>query len=342
MYDKLDDYIGESLTYKQMCETLGSKYQKGNGKDSQLKDIQRYYQLEKVKTKYKIIEKYEEPLEKEDNRRSVFYDDLEVVILYALSEESGRDVNWSVGKSLLLANFVNENFKYCNDKTIGDMSKALEVDRNYMYDFYNISRAKFKKIFEAALKRMERKGLVDVTFDCTMVCKRVPKVMLNDIGEPVISENGKMQYEVKKEYREATKDEREAIAKASKETLKELEVSDTQECFRQGKWGKYRKIMKSKLSKSINIDFYYKGYSIVKNEEYVQETISDLKRDICATSINSKAIKAIKESNNKNYIRDIEDRDILTDYLINENAISIITIIKNMSIADEESDNLPF
>lgn len=71
MYDKLNNYIGEMITYKQMCEILGLKYYTGGkAKKLQIEDIFRYYDIEKIKTKYMIHDKYETPYAKEDKRKS--------------------------------------------------------------------------------------------------------------------------------------------------------------------------------------------------------------------------------------------------------------------------------
>ena len=71
MYDELNNYIGQELTYKNMTEILGMKYYKGgSSKIRQLKEIQCYYKLKKKKNKYKIIKKYETPLKRENAREN--------------------------------------------------------------------------------------------------------------------------------------------------------------------------------------------------------------------------------------------------------------------------------
>lgn len=65
----LDKYINKQITYKDLCSILNIKYTSSNSKTRQLEYIQCYYQLEKIKTKYKIIKKYEQPLEYVDKRK---------------------------------------------------------------------------------------------------------------------------------------------------------------------------------------------------------------------------------------------------------------------------------
>lgn len=70
MYKQLEEYVGSSITYKQMCEVLNLKYYSGGkSKQLQIKDIGRYYELYKVKTKHMIVSKRECVLEKQDKRK---------------------------------------------------------------------------------------------------------------------------------------------------------------------------------------------------------------------------------------------------------------------------------
>lgn len=68
MYQELESYIGQQLTYKKMCEILHIEPKTGNTKISQIKDISRYYKIIKEKTKFTIEEKYDVPLENENIR----------------------------------------------------------------------------------------------------------------------------------------------------------------------------------------------------------------------------------------------------------------------------------
>lgn len=69
MYKELENYVGDSLTYRKICDICNLKYQKGNSKISQIKDIQRYFEINKVKTRYNFIRKYDNPLPKDDMRK---------------------------------------------------------------------------------------------------------------------------------------------------------------------------------------------------------------------------------------------------------------------------------
>ena len=70
MYDELDVYLEneKGITYKEICELTGIKYTNGKSKTLQLKDIERYYRMNKIKTRFVILEKYSVPILKEDKR----------------------------------------------------------------------------------------------------------------------------------------------------------------------------------------------------------------------------------------------------------------------------------
>ena len=115
MYKELENLIGESITYKQICELTGIKYYTvGKSKKLQIEDIERYYKLKKVKTKYNIIEKYEKPLEKIDNRcngnNTKYGDDIETIVLYKLQNEESDVYECTISQALLLCNLINKNY----------------------------------------------------------------------------------------------------------------------------------------------------------------------------------------------------------------------------------------
>ena len=61
--------------YKELCNLLNENPKTGNSKNAQLKEWQRYFEFERPKYKqsYIILDIYDEPLDKEDNRKSGNY-----------------------------------------------------------------------------------------------------------------------------------------------------------------------------------------------------------------------------------------------------------------------------
>lgn len=109
--NRLDKYINQTLSYKQLTDILEIKYYKGDSKQRQLNEIQQYYELEKIKTKYHIISKHDTPIPLVDNRQSIYYDDLEIIILYALKNSNQSYNVWSVSQALFVTTLVNNNYR---------------------------------------------------------------------------------------------------------------------------------------------------------------------------------------------------------------------------------------
>lgn len=57
--DRLNEYIGVLLSYKQICNILEIEYTNSNSKKKQLKLISCYYEIEKINNKYKILKRNE-------------------------------------------------------------------------------------------------------------------------------------------------------------------------------------------------------------------------------------------------------------------------------------------
>ena len=338
----LDNHIGEEITYKQLCTILDIKYNAGgNAKIKQLNYIQCYYELEKNKTKYKIVQKYEIPLEYEDNRKSIYYDDLESIILFVLDSTDSKCVNWSISRALKLTAMVNSNYSI-GRIDLTNTSKALEVDKEGIDNFYLMTYGKLRAIFENVLKSMKRKCLIDFSID-TMVCKKETNIQYNELREPTLDEHGNILYTVDKIYREATIEEQEKILEIGRETLLEMGCTSTQDCFIHRKWNKYKNMMNEKLRERCNIEFSDNGYTIVKNTKGINKEVSNILEH--KDNLNKLIINALSTSTNKLLPEDAENRDILVNGLINiHTTLDLKNIIKNILKLEqeEERDILPF
>lgn len=337
----LDNYKKKELSYKELCGILDIKYTSGEAKTRQLEYIQCYYKLEKIKTKYKIVKKYEQPLEYIDLRQSPYYDDIEALILYALDSSENNCVNWSISKALRLTSMINTNY-YLGREKLSDTSTVLEVDKQDLENFYIMTYNKLRAIFENVLKSMKRKYLIDFSID-TMICKKETNIKYNDLNEPELNEYGNIIYTVDKIYREATVEEQEKILQIGRETLLEMGYNNIQECFIHKQWDKYKNKMNSKLRKRCNIEFSYNGYTIVKNTKAIEKEVSNIFEH--KHRLNKLIVEALYKSKDKLLPEDVEDREVLIDSLINiHTTLDLKNAIKNILRLEEEEekDVLPF
>ena len=301
MYEVLDDYVGkeEGLTYKKLCEILDLKYYKGGtSKMAQIKDIERYYKMEKVKTKYKIIEKRKSPIEKTDNRHdggnTKYGDDIETILLYKLQTETSNVFECTISQALLLCNLINENYNV-GRKNIPLTSKVLELDEKIIYGFYDNTSKKLKDTFERALNKMRSKALISYEKRTKVAYKHVC-IEENECGLPLLDENDMLSYKIEDIHRYASESERRLIIECEAYALNSLECKSKQEVFLSHLWNDYMKILNGRLLKLSNIKYYYEVYNIVINHEQVNKFIKYIEQEEAKKNLNSKIVTSLEKS----------------------------------------------
>lgn len=332
MYEQLDNYIGELISYKSICEETGIKYQKGNGKDSQLKDIQRYYQLEKVKTKFRVIEKYEAPLEKEDGRSETsaengvkYADDIETIMLYALQNK--KEFVCTISQALLLCNLVNKNYAV-GRRDIPLTSKLLELDIKNVYMFYDNTSRRLKDTFERALNRMRGKALLSYTKPMRVAYNDI-QIELNELGEPKLDKHNRISYSVNEIHRDATKEEIDVVLDAEANTLEYMGCVDKKQVFLSHRWNEFRDKVTEEINSRLNIKYYYEAYDIVVNTKHIDRTIKKYEvmgsesilnyniLDSLISSLDKADLKVDMEGNRKYSDKFISDTKVMVETVIN-------------------------
>lgn len=352
MYDKLNNYIESSVSYKQLCEILELKYQKGNGKEAQLKDIKRYYNIDKIKTKYHILNKYAIPLDKEDGRsetsanNSVKYaNDIETVMLYTLQNK--KEFVCTISQALLLCNLINKNYSV-GRKDIPLTSKVLDLDIKNVYMFYDNTSRRLKDTFERALNRMRSKALLSYTKPIRVAYSDV-KLELNDVGEPKLDSKNRLIYEVDEIHRDATKEEIDIILDCEANALNALNCVDKQQIFLSHLWNQFRDMVTREIKQRLNIKYYYEAYDIVVNAKQIDRTIKkyELKSsseilnynilDSLITSLDKAMDKTDDEGNMKYSEKFISDTKVMIETVINSDCkYSLFDGIKKYKTTKEE------
>ena len=323
---------GDTFTYKKLCEVLEENPKSGNSKPKQLEDWNRYFEFEKVGTKIKILNIRDKELPDINKMlgRSKYYSDLETIILYALNETKDGVIDCSISKALEFTNMVNQNYSFARNN-VNDVSEKLDIDRDYLYAFYNMSHAKLKKIFENALNTMVNKSLI-TRQDILMVC-------YEDENEKVITiENGKMKTEKKKKFRQMTDEENARILEIEREVFKILSCTDKQNCFMIGKWGEFRKLTIQKIQSELNILFYYNNYHIVTSKKIVEKEITERMSIYAKDNLNNNILKSIETSQDKTICNNKSDRHRLNCLLIDNTPPVILSDILNGITKNEELD----
>jgi hypothetical protein len=124
-------------------------------------DFERYFEYRKQGHKYIIESIYIEPIEKVDNRE-IYSNLIKQLILNKLAKEykkGNRNILLSPTQLFEDLYMVNKNYsKYKNEHY--ELSNELNIDINYINDFYLSSYGKLKSSLTSALKSLDNKGIV--------------------------------------------------------------------------------------------------------------------------------------------------------------------------------------
>nr|WP_294485582.1 hypothetical protein [uncultured Anaerosporobacter sp.] len=163
--EKISDYVGVSLRYKDLTDLLGLKYYRGgNARDSQIKEIERYVDMEKNSTKYLINGIKAVPDEKIDKRTEGKYvSKIALLLADYLLQKNEYD-----GEGYVAVNTLNDWFialGMTNRKYTSDEYKTKLIDLGIYTDwevreFDTVSRDMLRDIFVRALNSLKKKGAI--------------------------------------------------------------------------------------------------------------------------------------------------------------------------------------
>lgn len=287
--------------YRELCEVLGEK-PKPSGSNSQkahIKKFERYFEYTRDGHKYIITNIYNTKKKKEETRgganNKVYVEDFEKLMIYHLYKDKSEVKLLSKTSIYKIMDLYNDNYNLGRDK-ISKLCEILEVPTKSLYEFYDMNSGKLTKLVERNLKALRSKALI--TYESVMcVAKEEAEVQYNELLEPIIIK-GKMQYETVINYREATKEERQALIRFENEVLKEYGVFTHKDIYLKGKWNEYTKKVRQKIYDSnLNIKYYYRAYRITYNNDHIEEYYNMLDFENEQTH---------KDNINTNYMKSVE------------------------------------
>lgn len=151
--DKLRDCVGAEMTYKQICQTADLPIQYGNSKTAQMKELQKYCELEKVDGTHRYLVK--QIYDAAAIELADYLDAPEQQLLFdaALYQEflknDGKPLYLSNTEMILLFKEVNENFLYTFNK------KALyAINHNFVY-MADMSKVVYRILHQWTHRRIE-------------------------------------------------------------------------------------------------------------------------------------------------------------------------------------------
>lgn len=301
--------------YKELCLLLGVEVKSGNTKIAQHKEFERYFNYKKQGNKYLITEIHSIVKDKKDKRggnNKVYQEDFEKLMICTLYKNKKEEMLLSKGAIFKVMNLCNENY-ILGRSNIPKLSKILELPQKSIYEFYDTNGSKLTDIIERNLKSMRRKSLL--IFENVMsVATYKTLIATNGMNEPIIK-NGKLIYDTKLVYREATKQEKQVILQYEEEVKNELGAIDNKEVFLMGKWKEYKKLVEQKLKdNNVNIQFYYDSYKLTWNNLQIEKVYKELEfdsEDILKNNLNGNVIKSIEKSTKTRHTKSVNKVDKL-------------------------------
>lgn len=270
-------------SYPKMCLELGIKKKGGNARRAQLKEIERYIKLERIegsKYKKKVVEIYDVPLLKEDDRGK--YNQLVQLLLTDYFAKSNKQVlELTLNDILRLVNLINYNYSLASNN-VPKFSKYLGIEEQITYDHFSLTHNSLKKNIERVLDNLSDMHLINVHKDV---------VFISD------SDSNK---------RVATDDEIELFEQAGEEALDEI-FKDKSRSNRKISnvrftkyWHKYRTISSKKFvelmkkEKGESVKSAYMGYRIVLNRKAIKKAHDEL------------LIEYLDDATRKHYLDEVE------------------------------------
>ena len=132
--------------YKELCKILVEDVLEGNSKKAQLKEWERYFLWEKKGQKFIILDIYDEPLPKKDDRqnRNIYVQYIEVILMKLLSKQKNNKYVFYITTNQLwkLLGMINNDYKSISLEDLNDKIPEYKVtpfDMNKFYQRCNVS-----------------------------------------------------------------------------------------------------------------------------------------------------------------------------------------------------------
>lgn len=349
--------------YKELCLLLNEPIKTGNSKKSQLKEFERYFSYTKDKNKFIIKEIYLAPKEKTDKRlESIYGQYIEKLILdllvQELTENKKKVLNYSTGNLFKTLAMINNNYTYCNTNK-PQLAYYLNIDKEYIKDFYNNVYSKLVQTLESALKRLSNKMLIHWY-----------KIFTIAINEPII-EYGELKGYEEIHQRIDSDDDIRFIITTEKKIATEMGYKSKRDIILSEKYKQFNESVTNILQEEWgeNIKYYYSSYKILFNDFVTAEQkelellLENEERKLTQHQLNDTITTNYKLSNKNRYENNLKNNknlgrpkykneqikisknftkinNMLVDYLLDIKSKDIIMQIQRKYSEKERKENI--
>jgi len=295
--------LNKPYTYKKLCEVLEVKYQRGNSKPSQLRELKTLCKVDLFeKGKYVISEIYASPIPKIDSRgehqkfrnsnTADYIAPIEKLLLDFLAEateNSNGEVIQSTNQMFIKLNMVNRNYQTGKYRT-GKLATKIGVHKPIIDDYYNSVDGMLVRNLEKALNELSEKRLITwhkvimyIKWETQAQHFGTPNYIKCEVKKDKYGEDIKV-YKLKESlypFYYVADDEMEIyITKTERSVLNEMgyNTKDHNKIGHVRRDGKieefYEKVDKILLEKK-QISRYYRSYKVLFDREFILEEIDN-------------------------------------------------------------------
>lgn len=333
--DIIRNYIENNylVTYAEICEDFGWERDTKGGdiKKAQFKVIDAIAEYEKVGKnkgmKYKFL-KLKDSIRKEDGRVSIYADNIDVVLMYLLSERMVDGIfDISELSALELAGLVNSNYRSCKREPY-IASKILNVDADIMDYVLNREHTKLLSIFESGLNRLSRDGMIMYRKVIFIVEKVAEKDSIDEKGEKIWFDRTRV----------ATDRESIAILDTRNKILIDMKMT-MRTAFLTGRLKEVNeKTVKALREKGIDMKYFFKGYHIMASRVGITHKIQKYEALMNKRELNNKIV----ENHSETFVKEKENErsgKTLKSFKFRKNFVDNAKIVINEVISLDNNDS---
>lgn len=311
LINEYGEHILTVKNYKEMCKILEEKEKDGNSKTAQIKEWNRYFDFSRDNQKYIIKEIYDKPFPK-----NIYISPLDTLnellicekIIDHMENPKYEDKRYVVSMTELAYDlgYVNEIFKQgyehpnqlikeifdepevskrsisaAQDLTkydIGNKYILSQLNKNVVYDCYNIIPRRYRDRITKTLHRLEQQCIINISIinfgmfiepdesSPTIVVNR------NSYGDEQID----YKYRSKKVFRELTDEEDNLVQQIRNNILISLECKDIHELYKNNKVDEFNHKFQIELLK-YGIASVKKCYALAFAKDYIYKKRDDIR-----------------------------------------------------------------
>ena len=285
--------IGEIVSYKEICKRLKVEEFKGNQKKTQFKELERYMELDKIKSKFLITDIYNErqPIDPRPVAANALYVKyIECILLQYLTSVPGNNTYITKNNLWNLLGITNKKYHHYRNKT--ELLTQMNPIMTYfeINNFYQRSWSYFSKIVDRSLDSLDRRALIAYEKNVYMI-----------IECPRDNDNIEL-------HRRASVNEIEEILKVQRKTLLLFGLHDKKQVqfLDLKKKKKYYDTIDNELNDKFGWKGVYTAYHIIYNRENAKEALSQDKIELEKLALNEIVINKLNDQAERLYEKSID------------------------------------